>query len=289
MREVSQFPWISIKCQDPNRMLNEFLHKLDDVFRKNFPIVSKFISVKRLHKPWMTAEIFQLIKLKSAYFKQFKRGTISWEENRNLKNRLNSVIRNAKRNYYKNCFDNCKNNIRKTWRLIGQITGNSQNSCLRSRISTLSADGRLISDSAQIAEAFSTYFGNIAQKLDSELPRSSIDPLSFIKRNNFASLFLTPVTETECCAQLAKLKNKSNGKNAISVNLLKIIIPYIAPTMTEIINLCFTAGIFPDSLKIAHICPIHKKGDKNLVSNYRPISVLPIFSKILERCFANRL
>src|SRR6218665_2412874 len=59
--------------------------------------------------------------------------------------------------------------------------------------------------------------------------------------------------------------------------------------LTSIINSSFKHGLLPTDLKIAKIMPIFKAGDKNLITNYRPISVLPFFSKIMEKLMANRL
>ena len=63
----------------------------------------------------------------------------------------------------------------------------------------------------------------------------------------------------------------------------------IAPLLTKLFNQCFSKGIFAESLKLAEIKPIHKKGPKECCSNYRPISLLSPFSKILEKCIYTRL
>ena len=76
----------------------------------------------------------------------------------------------------------------------------------------------------------------------------------------------------------------------ISLQLfVKSIITEIADPLCFIINLSFASGRFPDLLKIAKIVPIHKSEDKLQVTNYRPISILPFFSKIFERLMYNRL
>ena len=71
--------------------------------------------------------------------------------------------------------------------------------------------------------------------------------------------------------------------------LLKKIIPHILTPLRHICNTSLEQGIFPDEMKIARIIPLFKSGDKQNVSNYRPISLLPQFSKILEKIFNNRL
>ena len=83
--------------------------------------------------------------------------------------------------------------------------------------------------------------------------------------------------------------NKSAGFDNISPSVIKNIMPIIAQPLANIFNMSLSTGIFPDALKIARVVPIFKSDDKTLVNNYRPISVLPIFSKLLEKIVFKRL
>ena len=73
------------------------------------------------------------------------------------------------------------------------------------------------------------------------------------------------------------------------MNLIKDYIDKIIFPITSIINLSVTSGIVPDQLKIARVIPLFKSGEQDIFTNYRPVSVLPAFSKILERVMYNRL
>ena len=66
-------------------------------------------------------------------------------------------------------------------------------------------------------------------------------------------------------------------------------INYISEPLTDIINLSINSGVVPDQMKLARVVPLFKSGDKRLFSNYRPVSVLPIFSKFLEKIAYFRL
>ena len=86
------------------------------------------------------------------------------------------------------------------------------------------------------------------------------------------------------------MKNSTSaGIDEVSTNILKSVICYIAGPLSIVINICIVNGIFPDKMKIAKVCPILKSGPNNQFSNYRPISVLPSFSKIYEKFITKRL
>jgi hypothetical protein len=79
------------------------------------------------------------------------------------------------------------------------------------------------------------------------------------------------------------------GYDQISVRILKLSAPYIISPLNYICNKIMQYGIFPERLKYSITKPIHKKGDKTLLSNYRPISLLTSFSKVVEKIMYNKL
>ena len=104
------------------------------------------------------------------------------------------------------------------------------------------------------------------------------------------SLFLHAVEEDEICKIIKTFDaKKSVGPNSFPIRLLNDFCKPLAKPLSHIINLSFTEGMFPKALKTAKVIPIYKKGDATLCSNYRPISLLPIFSKLFEKRFYKRL
>ena len=83
--------------------------------------------------------------------------------------------------------------------------------------------------------------------------------------------------------------SRSNGHDGISSEFLKLISNDIADSITLIINQSLKSGIFPNQLKIAKVTPIYKKDDKKVITNYRPISVLPVVSKVFETVIHEQL
>ena len=102
-----------------------------------------------------------------------------------------------------------------------------------------------------------------------------------------SSIFLEPCTESEIINIISELNNSSTAD--FNTKALKSIKNIIAPTLTDLINASLEQGIFPSALKIAKVIPIFKSGKRNDVSNYRPISLLSVFSKIYEKIMYRRI
>ena len=137
----------------------------------------------------------------------------------------------------------------------------------------------------KIADEFNLFFTKIGSNLASDI----ITPdgkyfTDYLQRPFTIDFDFIEVTETDINEIIISLKpKKSSGYDKISTSLLKKIkSPLISP-LTFLINQSLALGIFPDKLKIAKILPIYKKGDEHILDNYRPISILPAFSKIYEK------
>ena len=98
------------------------------------------------------------------------------------------------------------------------------------------------------------------------------------------SMFLSPVTSVEVDSYISQMDiNKSIGPYSIPAPLLRIFKTHISPLISSLINDSFLCGIFPSKLILAKVTPVFKKGSRQDKDNYRPISVLFIFSKIFEK------
>ena len=119
-----------------------------------------------------------------------------------------------------------------------------------------------------------------------QIPRSNSSINSYlnkIKRND-KSIYVSPTNESEVLSIIDKLANKnSTGWDGISNRIMKYIKHEIVSPMTKLINKSLELGVFPDSMKLAHVTPLHKSGSESLNTNYRPISLLPVLSKIFEK------
>ena len=142
----------------------------------------------------------------------------------------------------------------------------------------------------QIANRFCEYFTNIGPNLAKSIPASDKSHRSFLNGGFINSFFLQSASEqevTEICSSFQS--GTAPGYDSISMNVVKESFNLICAPLTYIINLSLNSGVVPQEMKIARVIPLFKSGDKSLFTNYRPVSVLPVFSKFLERIVYNRL
>ena len=277
---------------DVNELYDEFITKLNSCVDKHAPIkklTKKEIKMKS--KPWITVNIRKLIDQRNKLFNRKKRQL----NNSNIKtlynifrNRVNREVKKAKKEYYKIYFEENKNSIQKTWIGIKEIINTK--SAISPRTSQLKINGQAIDDALDISNCFNNFFVNVGPTTENEIPGVNRSPESFLKdRNNF-NFLLKFVSNDEIITIIKNLNSrKSSGPSSIPTKLLILIPDIIVLPLCKIINTSFSTGIFPEALKIAKVIPIYKKGSTQDVNNYRPISLLSIFDKIIEKIMYNRV
>ena len=150
-------------------------------------------------------------------------------------------------------------------------------------------NGQIIDKPTQVSDHFDDFFINIGPNQASQIPDNNIHFSTYLSNPNESSMFFTPITEDEVTEIIKNLDaKKSPGHDHIPILIIKKLANELSIPLTYIFNLSLSSGMDPDQLKIARVVPIHKKERKDTLNNYRPISVLPGFSKILERLVFNR-
>ena len=270
---------------DTDERFTQLTENINRLYCATCPVQIKYVSIKRLQSPWLTKGILHSIKRKSFFHKLTKLGVMDQELNKKYKNTLTNLIRKSKEEYYQSKFQSCKNNIKNCWKLIKKILGRDNN-----KINNISLmqDGKEITDHKDIAEIFCSYFSSIATSLDNNIPICNKSPLDYLQNPTPNSIFMTPLLTLECKTIIKSLKNSSYGYNSLPTRILKQLDNLTEP-ITFLINEAVKQCVFPQILKKGIITPIFKDGDNKQVSNYRPITVLPLLSKIFERYIASRL
>ena len=199
------------------------------------------------------------------------------------------MIRIAKSTYYVKKLDSVKSNIKSTWGVLNEDI-NKKRSKSRLPSSFKASENVEISDPTEIANKFCNFFSNIGPTLAKKItPTSSVSHRQFLSGSYPQSIFFDDVTAIEII-EISKSfqSNKAASYDKIPMSIIKRIIDIIAEPIAHIINLSIISGIVPDEMKIARVIPLFKAGDRSIISNYRPVSILPSFSKFLERVY-NRL
>ena len=175
-----------------------------------------------------------------------------------------------------------------TWQFINNTLGKNKAKLPESFLQ----GNDVIHDQVAIANIFNKHFVNIGQDLSDEIGnlQTPVCFSDFLTDHFENSLFFMPVTKCEICNIVKQFdSNKSAGYDNVNVSIIKSTINFIIEPIIHICNISLNTGVFPSSMKLAKVIPVFKKGDQNNCNNYRPISVLPIFSKIVERIVYNRL
>ena len=200
----------------------------------------------------------------------------------------NKIKRTAKKIYYVNMFATHKSNSKHIWSMLRQLINKSKKS--NSLPSTFVIKDTKISDPQTIAEEFNKFFSKIGQNVSDNVPNPISHYSDYLKGHFHHNFNLTPVDPVEILKTVKLMKPKtSQGHDHISTKLLKETIDLILIPLTHIINQSFISGIVPENMKIAKIIPIFKSGNQEIMNNYRPISLLPAFSKLLEKLVCKRL
>ena len=152
-------------------------------------------------------------------------------------------------------------------------------------ISPLFHENRFITDFKEKEELFNSFFAKQCSLIrnDSELPTS----LTFYTNNRLSTVSFSHEDIGKIIQNLNP--NKANGHDNISIRMLKICGSTIYRPLEIIFKEALSTGLFPSEWKKGSIVPIHKKGDKQVLKNYRPVSLLPICGKVFERLIFNEM
>ena len=284
---ISDFDWSTLETDDINTRTVNFTRKLDSLYCETFPLKTKYIPRKKAMNPWFTPELCKLVQTKSVYFDMMRIGAISKQENNIFKNKCKSAIHKAKSAYYKNLLERNFGNMRSTWTILNSLMNNNRKA---SSLDCIIQDSAEIRDDSMIASVFSDYFYNITAQLNSNIPVATIDPLTYINNDIISTLSnFEPCTPTEVSNLLENLKKTKQSKNCIPIKLVISNRDLICTFICNLINCSMSQGVFPQSLKLGKILPIHKRGDSRTPANFRPISLLPYLSKVFEKVVFYRL
>ena len=254
----------------------------------------------RLINPWITSGLINSIEKKNTLYKKWKKtvtkklkqGDVTLYTNyKNYRKNLKFLISNAKKLYYSKKFDQANGNSKKTWEIINELRGKEKSKNKSSFI----VNGEIIKDRRTIANEFNQYFVSIAVKMNS-ITNIDCDGIPILSIPDFMSYMDCKVKESiylhECSPDEIGIiiQELNSGKASdIAINVLKRCCKIISPYLCKFYNNFMETGSFPAILKTGQISPIYKKGNPQLMENYRPVSTLPCLGKIYEKIIYSRL
>ena len=286
--KLSEKVWSDVLiCNDVESAYSLFMKDFIDIYNEAFPL-KEFKKGYKTKKSWLSEGMKRSIKRKNKLFKRFKRSgkPEHEEEYKSYRNKLNKILSSAQRAYYAKILDENKSNLRKSWQILKDIINRKKQSktCTRFLVGN-----SITTDKSKIAQGFNNFYINVGPNLASKIPKDNRSPTVYIKQTITETMLVSPVEENEVEEIVKSLKDGSSGWDAISSHIVKKTYDKFILPLTHIMNLSICSGIFPSPMKIARVIPLFKSGDSTLFSNYRPVSVLPLFSKILERLMYKRL
>ena len=268
------------RWDDMDKIWEKWLKELTTVLDKHAPI--RIIKPgRKSNNPWITKEIKDMVleKLIARRAKDIVHSRKTVSRFNNVNNTVKKKIEEAKQTHYKSKVIENKDNSQKLWRILREIAPSNLNIKEQPIAVDLSA------------EAFNDYFVNIGVEIQEQINTMQGDTdITSTKAIDGATLMIAPTTVEKVQQVLKRIPtNKAPGYDGIPVKALIYGAPELLGPLTRLINRTIETEQIPRGLKHAEVTPIFKAGDRLNPKDYRPISVLPLVSKVLERIIADQL
>ena len=298
LETLSSADWSTVYCSDVNQSWCNFKTIFLQILDAVAPI--KEIRLKNRTEPWMNNEILENIRHRDYLLYTFKKDRSNrnmYKEFCQLRNKIQRDVRMAKAEYFSSKIEENKNDSKKLWQQLKTL-GYSNKTKGETKV-VLDTDGEMCFDSNRVANYINEFYTSIASSLVNKLPpaknifstESDVFKEHYKSKNVCTNAFkLSPVTIDFVYKELLKLKsNKSTGPDGIPAKFLKDGAVVIKDHITFIINLSITSNSIPTDMKFARVRPLFKKNSRSDVGNYRPVSIVSVVSKILEKAVYNQL
>ena len=279
-------------CEDVNDMVQLFTEKTTRALDKVAP--EKTFSISSNHRFGLSESTKELMRKRdrtrqSIHAASGKEKQVLLLQYRLLRNRVTSKIRKENIEYNNKRIEEACNE-KEIWNVANEVI----NPRRENEWNILNKDGENITDKAGVAECFNEFFITKVQELKDNIDPTLVeDPLARLAnklKGIGTSLEFKTISQTQTKNFLKKLnKKKSSGLDGLSQENLLLGTKNLLAPLTTIINQSITQGEFPEAWKQAAVTPVLKKGNPQLLSNYRPVSCLPAASKVLEIVIYNQL
>lgn len=279
IQDMCNVDWNTIRnMSDINEMWSTFKDQFNNIIDKHIPYKERRINVNS--EKWINDDIITAMRQRDyLHSKALKSNSeLDWSLFKRSRNIVVSKVREAKRTFVDEAIEQSSMKPKDMWDRLKQFIPSKSKSV---STSYLDVNGKLISQSDEMANAFNDFFCNIGHNLGKDFDCSLPSVEMLMEPNSFS---IPKMTESFVKKEIFKMSSaKATGLDNISVKLLKMTSSVITNILTYIMNFSIENCIVENDWKVARVTPIFKSGDEHTVNNFRPVSVLPIVSKILER------
>ena len=272
---------------------SDFISKISKVIDNLAPM--KQSRIKNNSQEWFDGEIMEKIAIRDKLFKKFKNSKLHVDNDifKEAKKEVVDLINRKKKEFFENKLNENIGKPKELWKTLSELglskkTSGISNICLKN-------EGENVFDPKLTANIFKDYFSNLAKKLVAILPKPPKKfgeryISSFYEKLNINSIFSFKAVDEETIVNILQnmKESKAPGIDNINGRFLKDGAKIIAKPIAQLCNLSLSSSSFPSCCKTAKLKPLFKKGSKTDPQNYRPISLLPIISKVIERVVHNQ-
>ena len=251
-------------------------------------VKTRKVKVRKNNQPWMTGEVRKainnryklLIKARST-----PRNSKEWSDYKKARNACTNIIRSTKANYWKNEFTSCESS--EFWSLVKKFKGKSKTQ----RIGPLKSGSTTVTNDVEKANTMNNFFANIGKELATPPEMDADGSLnSYIYRVTPTASEIQLSTELLRKSFKAAVKiGKACGPDNITAKDLYLDSESAIVGLENVVRRSLSTRKFPSKWKVSKVSAIFKKGSKSDCSNYRPISLLSIPSKIIEHLVCSQL
>lgn len=253
-----------------------FCHVIQEACLSSFPVKLVIFNTKDKH--WFNSSLKTMretLKFLCLWYRQ-NPNQDSLRIRNDYKQLYKQAVNQTKRDYHDRLIQSSSNKAKAAWGVVNDIRGRK-----------VSRDRHPIDISAA---SFNDYFANVAYNIVNDCQLNTDDVYFHVGNVQDCEFAFDEVSYCEVREVILNLKNgDARDIYGLTTTLVKCVREILVYPLTKLINRCIRENIFPKSLKRAIVIPVFKKGDRNEIANYRPISLLPIFSKVFEKCIASRI
>lgn len=284
---------LDLDSHDPNILFCNLFNCVNNIFQSVF--TQKRIKIntsKCKFSDWATLGIR---KSRDKMFELYGQRTychdIKFKEYvKNYSKTFKKVCQLAKSKHYNEIITSSVNKAKTVWKVINKESGKATPRDTNYEIET---ETGITTTNNDVAELFQKFFTEIPIKTTAQLNSCPTTAETMLKQNidicktdfNYSEIDANTVIKA---FKKIKLKNTEDIWG-MSVRVISSVVDILAPYLSNIFNTCIKVGVFPDLMKISKVVPLFKTGCKSSLNNFRPVSILPVFSKIFEKIMLNQM